>query len=768
MRFWGSPVAGRTEDRGSDLGYLLGFAATALLLVVATLALVLVVLPQRYVLSSGFRESGLAFPEARTPFVPSTAVQIPARTLTATATSEIVPRGPAEIFWDRVTPLLKERRFADALPLFERYLDQYPADLDARREHAVTLVAAGRAARAVSILSDLLERRDDPAIRLLLARTLRDLGRTEEASEHYQRLSVADPADVGLWVEWGRALSAASSYSAAERVLRRALDRHPESVPVRVELARIYYYTNRLAEAEQMLATLPDRALAELGAESLRNDVLVALATPEAPVAEPAPSPTLLERAVAAREEDDLANAARLFEEALAADSASVEAWLAYADFLQYEQSDLEGARRALLEVERLTDGAPDLQLRLAQLEIWTGRLPEAEERLLAWLDVLDQTPDGALAEREAADARALLGDLYRWEGRRLAAVEQYEGALALEPGHAAARDGLTLVQQDVVQDLVEIERPRIGALASSISDTDRFDRFDAGAEWSDMSNAWVWGAHAGTRWVSGFNLLGAPDTERGAFLETEVGRWWRWGTLRTAFRFGVEDLRSDGMDVLGGASLRFTDQAGGRTDLSVDREAAHLRTNTLQSVRAGLIEHRLTAGHARPLSGRWSVAASGDVASLDDALPGEHDAGLRLQGSLSVGRGVGPLTLGVTTGVARFTEAAPSPGGIRLYWDPNSVVSVGLYALMRQAFDDHWTLSARLGSGVARLDERGVTGTEIVPHLSAEAGVAREGERYRLALDLFCFQGRFDGYRAYGMNLSLSARAGFRREEPR
>jgi hypothetical protein len=383
-------------------------------------------------------------------------------------------------------------------------------------------------------------------------------------------------------------------------------------------------------------------------------------------------------------------------------------------------------------------------------------------------LRVRAEGPDGAVQGRDAADLRALLGDLYRWDGRRPAAVEQYELALAADPGHTAAQEGLTLVRQDVVQAFVQIERPRIGALGSSISDTDDFDRFDAGAEWRDMSNEWVWGAHAGTRWVRGFDLLGAPDTQQGVFLDAEVGRWWRSGTMRTALHFGLEDLRTDGMDVLVGASLRFADQSGGRTDVSVGREPAHLRTNTLQSVRAGLMEHRITASHMRPLDDRWSIAASGDVASLDDALPGGSDSGLRMQGALSVGRAVGPLTLGLSTGFTRFTQPAPSPGGIRLYWDPNSVVSAGLYAMIQHPVDDLWTFNARLGSGMARLDERGASGTQLVPHLSAEAGLAREGERYRAAFDLFCFQGRFDGYRAYGMNFSLSARAGFKREEPR
>jgi hypothetical protein len=43
------------------------------------------------------------------------------------------------------------------------------------------------------------------------------------------------------------------------------------------------------------------------------------------------------------------------------------------------------------------------------------------------------------------------------------------------------------------------------------------------------------------------------------------------------------------------------------------------------------------------------------------------------------------------------------------------------------------------------------------VPHVSAEAGIRHEG-RLSTALELFYYQGQFDGYRSYGARLTISA----------
>ena len=63
-------MARKARGQKGDSRYLLRFGVTAFLLIAGTLVLVLYVLPERYVLSSGFRESGMSFPQPSTPFVP--------------------------------------------------------------------------------------------------------------------------------------------------------------------------------------------------------------------------------------------------------------------------------------------------------------------------------------------------------------------------------------------------------------------------------------------------------------------------------------------------------------------------------------------------------------------------------------------------------------------------------------------------------------------------------------------------------------------------
>jgi hypothetical protein len=83
----------------------------------------------------------------------------------------------------------------------------------------------------------------------------------------------------------------------------------------------------------------------------------------------------------------------------------------------------------------------------------------------------------------------------------------------------------------------------------------------------------------------------------------------------------------------------------------------------------------------------------------------------------------------------------------------------VGPYAQLARDLSSSWRLTGRVGPGVAYIDERGPSGSAWVPHLGAEAGLRREGARFWTALDLFYYQGQFDGYRTYGARLTLSAR---------
>jgi thioredoxin-like negative regulator of GroEL len=375
-----------------DPGYFLRFAGTAMLLVSGTLVMVLFVLPQRYVLSSGFREGSLVFPAPSTPFEPVTAGRIAALPLPPPppAPPETIVRGPAEVFWATVLPLIEAGRYAEALAQFEQYLASYPRDAGVRLEYARTLVAAGNADRGIEVLEELLAVRDNEEVRLLLARTLRDSGRAEEAAAHYSVLVAADPANETLWLEWAQALAWLERYEAAETVLLNGLDQHPGSIALAVELAEVYYAMGRLEEAAELLAGLTDEELRAFDALVLRADVLRALT----PAVDTTPPATPLERAIAARMDGDLDRAEVLFKEVLADNPSDADAWAAYADFLQYERGDLAGALAALKELERLTDGNdPALQYRMAQLEIWTNRPEDARARLQQLLGTLESGP---------------------------------------------------------------------------------------------------------------------------------------------------------------------------------------------------------------------------------------------------------------------------------------------------------------------------------------------------------------------------------------
>lgn len=535
-----------------------------------------------------------------------------------------------------------------------------------------------------------------------------------------------------------------------------------------MEAARVEYSRNGLEAAAALLADIDEGALAAADGLTLRDDVLAALAEPEV-IPEAIVPPTPLEQALAAREADDFARAFELLEDALRENPADRELWQAFADLLEYELGDMEGARSALLQVERL--GGPDaaLQYRLAQLDIWTERNEEAHERLLALLPLLESDPTAAAAV-SAADAHAMLGDLERWDGDRIAAARRYEAALALEPDNQRARDGITALEAEVSRTLVEVEEPGVGATSYALGDTDDFTRLDLGAEWVEVDQDWRWGGSAGNRWLDGRGLDGlATESRQGVYVDLEAARWWRWGTLRSAALFGAQRVR-EAWDYTLGASLAHRGTGGTQTELRLEHGPAYPVTATLQSALVGVVQDHVSVSHSRPLNERWSLASTVDAAwlrtDLDTLSNATNESTVRLQTALSLGRTMSEtLTLGVTAGATGYTSSGPVVTDTvtsvqrRLFWDPRLAISAGPFARITHDLSRSWTARATLGPGIAFIDERTSAGWDVVPHLSAEAGLRREGARFWTAFDLFFYQGQFDGYRMYGARFSVSAR---------
>ena len=778
------------NNRGRRSGtYVLKFVGTAALLTLGTLVLVLYVLPERYVLSSGFREGNLNLPNPRVPFEPAPPLRIaaipdiprggPGDVTPPADSAGTVPRGPAELFWERVRPLLEAGRHREAIPLFTDYLNRHPGDLGIRREYAITLAAAGFGDEAIPILRGLLDHEDDPALHLLLARTLRDEGRIGDASRHYGIVLERRPDDVELVLEWARALSWISDHQGAAALLSEASERQPDNLALRAELIRVLSYKGDLREAQDLLNTMSDLDIRRLGLEGVRDDLTAWLSQPpDSVTVEP---PSLLEQALQAREADELERADSLFQASVAEDPRSAEAWTAYADFLQYEREDFEGALEALRRVEDLREDEepaldPALQYRMAQLEIWTDRTAEAHERLERLLAALERgagapadsvlVPEAATRAPTRADVLSLIGDLHRWNGERLPAVRRYRAALDDDPEHPGALEGLGILRAEVDRQLAESEQPGIGAVASGFADTDEFRRYQAGGAWSGLHDVWTWSTRTGGRWLEGFEPGGGLGSREGLFAELDGARWWRWGTVRTGVHLSMQNVRSNSLDVGLAASARLLGDLGRRTDVRVAHEPAFEATGTLQSVATRVWQTRVNVAHSEPLSDRWTGAVTAEAARLDHRDLAGSDVSRRLQLALSAGRTLSPVfTVGMAGRALRYDEPAPTvaatlPGGapLRLYWDPELSVSVGPYLTMRQPLTPVWYLTARASPGVAFIRER-AGGTEAVPDLSARLGLALEGSRYRSAVEFFYGQGRFNAYRSYGFDLSFSAR---------
>ncbi|MFQ5888709.1 MAG: tetratricopeptide repeat protein [Gemmatimonadota bacterium] len=274
--------------RRRRLPYWASYGVVALILTAVTAFFALVVLPQRFVLHAGLRESGISFPARRPGFAAVSRgriVQPPPRRIPPAAPGE----GPAERFWRGILPLLETGRYEKALPLFRQYLEHHPEDTDVWREYALALIRAGRPAEAEAAIEHLGAPNDRLAARLALARFWRDRGETDRAIEAYRDLVMAYPENRTLRRELARALSWAERYDEAAQVFAELLGQDREDEALRLELARVLYWAGRLPEAREVLAGIsPDsREAAEAVALDGRLAELLARRPPSPPVDEP-------------------------------------------------------------------------------------------------------------------------------------------------------------------------------------------------------------------------------------------------------------------------------------------------------------------------------------------------------------------------------------------------------------------------------------------------------------------------------------------------
>jgi hypothetical protein len=111
---------------------------------------------------------------------------------------------------------------------------------------------------------------------------------------------------------------------------------------------------------------------------------------------------------------------------------------------------------------------------------------------------------------------------------------------------------------------------------------------------------------------------------------------------------------------------------------------------------------------------------------------------------------------------VLHYGGASPRSSGLPLYWDPELSVSVGPYARYARPISTTWQVEATVNPGLQWLQERNTSGSELVPDLSARLGLTHDGSTYRTSIAVFYGQGRFTGYRSYGLSASFGARGLF------
>lgn len=732
----------RREDERRLTPYWLRFLLVTTALLVATGLLVLVVMPQRFVLEAGLRESGVSFPSSSLGFgAPQSAplVQPP-------PPRPVVPApapGPAEILWSELGPVLDAERWDVAIGLMDAYLRDRPADLSVRRERARTLARAGRLSAAEAAWERLATETGAVADRLELARLLRDRGEYDRAIAIYEGLLEDRPGEAALQREYASTLLWAERYPQAIESLQQYLARHPDDDEARLDLARALYWGGRPLEAREVLAGIPNASPVADEARVLDSELATVLTPPPEP--EP-PELTIVERARAAAAEGDLTAAAELYESALDAAPDDRELWLEWIDFVQFRLEDEAAARDALLLYSERFQLTSEETIRLAELHAWTGQESEAIGILEALL----------AAEPGLADAWVLLGDLRRWNGDFTGASDAYRNALAADPMHPGARNGLDELRLRREEIVARSEPEGFGPDTYLFSDSDEFLRFDLAGD-ADFR----WGVdaltlRAGYRRLEGYDLTAITTADDGGFGEAEYAHWWREASIRTALELGVEHLDGFGTQASAAIDVRAPNLGGFFLAGRLETLPAYKLANTYESVAEPVRADRLFVSLFRSLGDRWSLSGALDLGVFD----GGGVTNPRYSGWVTLSRSLSPVvSADLETSLVGFGEAAPTPNGRRLYWDPRLFWATRAAVSLQSIPDRGWGWRGRLTAGAAYDDDRSLSEPAWVPQFGVEGGLVLRGDRQDLGLTAFYRRGREQDYSSWGLELVMIVR---------
>jgi tetratricopeptide (TPR) repeat protein len=750
---------GRWERR---VPYWIPFSFTVLVLGGLTAAFVLVVLPNRYVFQSGMQASGVSFPADGLPFGSPERVVVQPRPEPVPLppheeVAEVDPDeigvdeppepGPAERLWARVHPLLREGDPQATLPHFREYLAAHPDDMGVLMEYGVALARAGEWEEADAAFRRVAEATDERRARVERARLLRDRERWDEAISLYRGMLADRPGDPDLRLEFARTLALAGRWEEAVREYEELLARSPDMHGARLELARVLWSADQPRAAERAATSVPEDARERSAAEELLG-LLAALHEPADPDADPPPVPA--DRIALAWEAVDRRDAAAvdsLHRADREAEAPGPDRLVEWANVFQYGLEDQERALEILRERMGMEPEDMALRLRFARVLAWTGREADAA-------DVLD----GLLVDApDSAEGWALLGDLRRWDGARLDAAEAYDRALHLEPAQEQALVGREALRVATERAIWSGEDPGVGPTLIYFRDSEGFRRLELSARGSLLREGREGlGLRTGFRRVDGTRPDGFADHEVGGFVELELYRWWRQGTVRGSVTLGGERLGSGGLEPIVGAALEAGQLSGWNLEATYRHGRAYPILSTLESVDPLVRADRVAVSvNGRPAR-RWSLSGEGDVASLRGAEVSTWRLGL----GASVHRDLTPaLRVGLASRVLTFTEAAPVPLERRLYWDPEVFWTTTVPVELRTTDTTPWSAYARLSSGMGLVRERTTDSDDWVAQFEGQVGARYMGDRTSFDTNLFSTRGREGEYNALGVSLSLTFR---------
>lgn len=731
------------RDSKHRIPYWIRYGLTAGVLMAITGALVVIVLPARYVLVADLRESGMSFPTT------SDALAFPMPTQgeliqpppQSEAPSVIRP-GPAELLWHELDPALAAGNYREAIRLMDEYLRDRPGDASIRRERARTLALAGDLEEARDAFASIVEQTGTRDDRLALARLMRDLGDEEGAEALYRELLNERPSDATLRHELARLYMWAERYDEADALLRDLWSENPDERVLQLELARVNYWNDQPAEALRVLLGFPEDAPESAAADSLRS-LLVELLRP-APEPEPEPE-TDLERARRLVAEADLEAAGSLYA-ALVAESPSDRALaLERIDFLQYQVEDFDAAIQATEEYLTRFGSDPDLSYRLAEMYVWTDQATEARQVLES---LVRRHPD-------RADAWSLLGDVHRYADNRGDARKAYERALAVQADDSRARDGISELDRLKALRIAGREPVGLGPAVSVFTDSDDFLLRDLGGSTGWIASNYAMEISAQHRRIEGLDLAGLPADDEGFNLGLEASRWWSEASLRTALRVGVDHLDQLGSEPTFGVSVEKFDQRGGSLSFRYNHSPAYPLTATLESAAADVIADHVEVAGTKPVGDDWALAGSLDYARLS----GGGTANTRLGAGTTVSRRLGGLfRVELGSRVVGFSDPAPIIGR-RLYWDPSLFWSNTVGLSLANVPEAGLGYRARAIGGMAWSNERIAADARWVPQLGVDAGLTWTSERTVLDLGAFYRRSRENEYSSFGLDLTLRMR---------